>query len=37
VLITHEAEVAERAARIIRIRDGLIAADLTGAAAAVTP
>src|ERR1700760_4043377 len=27
VLITHEAEVAQRAARIIRIRDGLIASD----------
>jgi putative ABC transport system ATP-binding protein len=33
VLITHEAEVAERAARIIRIRDGAIVADLAGAAA----
>ncbi|MGN6607599.1 MAG: ABC transporter ATP-binding protein [Jatrophihabitans sp.] len=27
VLITHEAEVAERAARVIRVRDGRIAAD----------
>jgi putative ABC transport system ATP-binding protein len=27
VLITHEAEVAERAARVIRIRDGLLASD----------
>jgi predicted ABC-type transport system involved in lysophospholipase L1 biosynthesis ATPase subunit len=34
VLITHEAEVAERAARIIRLRDGLIAADLAGTGAA---
>ncbi len=28
VLITHEAEIAERAARIIRIRDGAIVSDL---------
>ena len=34
VLITHEAEIAERAERIIRIRDGLIATDLAGAGAA---
>lgn len=27
VLITHEAEVAEHAARVVRIRDGLIASD----------
>jgi putative ABC transport system ATP-binding protein len=27
VMITHEAEVAERAARVIRIRDGVIASD----------
>jgi putative ABC transport system ATP-binding protein len=33
VLITHEAEVAERAARIIRIRDGAIVSDLAGAVA----
>jgi putative ABC transport system ATP-binding protein len=32
VLITHEAEVAERAARIVRIRDGAIASDLAGVA-----
>ncbi|MBN9618679.1 MAG: ATP-binding cassette domain-containing protein, partial [Actinobacteria bacterium] len=37
VLITHEAEVAERAARVIRIRDGQVASDepaTTGAGAA---
>jgi putative ABC transport system ATP-binding protein len=34
VLITHEAEVAERAARVIRIRDGRIASDEAVAAAA---
>jgi putative ABC transport system ATP-binding protein len=33
VLITHEAEVAERAARVVRIRDGLIATDVAGAGA----
>jgi putative ABC transport system ATP-binding protein len=32
VLITHEAEVAQRAARIIRIRDGALTPDLAGAA-----
>jgi putative ABC transport system ATP-binding protein len=32
VLITHEAEVAQHAARVIRIRDGAIAADETGGA-----
>jgi len=32
VLITHEADVAKQAARIIRIRDGSIAADELGAA-----
>jgi putative ABC transport system ATP-binding protein len=32
VLITHEAEVAQHAARAIRIRDGAIAADETGGA-----
>ncbi len=32
VLITHEAEVAERARRVVRIRDGLIQSDETGAA-----
>jgi putative ABC transport system ATP-binding protein len=32
VLITHEAEVAERAARIVRIRDGAIVSDLTAVA-----
>ena len=31
VLITHEAEVASRAARVIHIRDGLIASDQIGA------
>jgi putative ABC transport system ATP-binding protein len=31
VLITHEAEVAARAARTIRIRDGAIVSDLAGA------
>jgi putative ABC transport system ATP-binding protein len=33
VLITHEAEVAERAARVIRIRDGQIASDESAAGA----
>jgi putative ABC transport system ATP-binding protein len=33
VLITHEAEVAARAARVIRIRDGAVVEDLAGAAA----
>src|SRR5262249_54057840 len=32
VLITHEAEVAERAQRVIRVRDGLVLAELEGAA-----
>ena len=32
VLITHEAEVAQHAARVIRIRDGAIAADDAGGA-----
>ena len=32
VLITHEAEVAQHAARVIRIRDGAIAADESGGA-----
>ncbi|HVU90994.1 MAG TPA: ABC transporter ATP-binding protein [Jatrophihabitans sp.] len=33
VLITHEAEVAERAARTIRLRDGAIVSDLSGVTA----
>jgi putative ABC transport system ATP-binding protein len=33
VLITHEAEVAARAARVIRIRDGAVVEDLAGAVA----
>jgi putative ABC transport system ATP-binding protein len=33
VLITHESEVAERAARIVRIRDGAIVDDVVGAVA----
>ena len=32
VLITHEAEIAQHAARVIRIRDGAIASDETGPA-----
>jgi putative ABC transport system ATP-binding protein len=33
VLITHESEVADRARRIIRIRDGAVASDITDGAA----
>jgi putative ABC transport system ATP-binding protein len=32
VLITHEAEVAERARRVIRVRDGRILSDNAGRA-----
>jgi len=35
VLITHEAEVAERAARVIHIRDGLIASDQAATTGAI--
>ncbi len=34
VVITHEGEVAEHAARIVRIRDGLIDSDVVVAAEA---
>ena len=37
VLITHEAEVAERARRIVRVRDGLIQSDELTAATAAMP
>jgi putative ABC transport system ATP-binding protein len=33
VLITHESEVAARARRVIRIRDGAVASDVTGSTA----
>ena len=36
VLITHEAEVAERAARVVRVLDGLIQSDGPAAAAPLT-
>ena len=33
VIITHEAEVAERARRVIRLRDGVVVSDQIGGAA----